>query len=52
MVKELFNHRRKKIKNIIKKKYNIDDSKLPFANNRVEVLTPEQIGKISDFLSA
>jgi 16S rRNA (adenine1518-N6/adenine1519-N6)-dimethyltransferase len=52
VVKELFNHRRKKIKNIIKKKYNIDDSKLPFANNRVEVLTPEQIGMISDFLSA
>jgi 16S rRNA (adenine1518-N6/adenine1519-N6)-dimethyltransferase len=51
VVKELFNHRRKKIKNIIKNKYNIEDPNLPFANNRVEVLTPEQIAKISDFLS-
>jgi len=44
----LFNHRRKKIKNPIKDRFGIDQCDIPFANERVETLTPEQIGKVSE----
>lgn len=49
LTKQLFNHRRKKINYTIKTLYgNID--KLPYLNLRVENLTPEQIGELSNIL--
>jgi 16S rRNA (adenine1518-N6/adenine1519-N6)-dimethyltransferase len=49
LTKQLFNHRRKKIRYSIKTQYgNYED--LPFLDQRVEELTPEQIGKLSDIL--
>jgi len=48
VVTKLFNHRRKKIKTIIKSEYNIDTSDLSFLDRRVETLTPEQIGTVSN----
>jgi 16S rRNA (adenine1518-N6/adenine1519-N6)-dimethyltransferase len=48
--KNLFNYRRKKIKNILKDLYRIQDSNIPFLDNRVEDLTPEQIGNLSNIL--
>jgi len=50
LTKDLFNHRRKKIKTIIKNKYNIE-SEIPFSDSRVEMLSPMQIGTISDLIS-
>jgi 16S rRNA (adenine1518-N6/adenine1519-N6)-dimethyltransferase len=50
LTKQLFNHRRKKIRSTIKSIYgNIEQ--LPFLDQRVEELTPEQIGQLSDQLS-
>jgi len=49
LTKQLFNHRRKKIRYTIKSIYgNIEQ--LPFLDQRVEDLTPEQIGQLSDQL--
>jgi len=49
MVKILFTHRRKKIKNSLENRYkNLDD--VPFLDKRVEQLTPEQIGELSNLL--
>jgi 16S rRNA (adenine1518-N6/adenine1519-N6)-dimethyltransferase len=49
LTKQLFNHRRKKIRYTIKSIYgNIEQ--LPFLDQRVEELTPEQIGQLSDQL--
>ena len=51
LTKKLFMHRRKKIKNTIKKYYGLkklDD--IPFINNRVEDLKPEEIGELSSFI--
>ncbi len=46
-----FNHRRKMIRKILKDKYpNIDISDIPFKDNRVEKLSPEQIGNLSDII--
>lgn len=50
LTKNLFSQRRKKIKNIIYKKYGIETQNLPFKDNRVEELTPEQIGSLSDIV--
>jgi len=50
LTRELFNHRRKKIKNTIKKVYKIELEDIPFQNRRVEEISPEQIGELSDFL--
>ena len=51
LTKELFNHRRKKIKTTISKFYNISEfQKIPFLNQRVEELSPEQIGELSNIL--
>lgn len=47
LTRDLFNHRRKKIKSIIRNKYNIE-TEIPFSDSRVEMLSPEQIGAISD----
>lgn len=50
LTKQLFNHRRKKIRYTIKSLYG-DIKELPFLDHRVEQLTPEQIGHLSDLLS-
>lgn len=50
LTRNLFNHRRKKIKNILEKRYN-SIKHIPYLDNRVEDLTPKQIGEISNFLS-
>jgi len=50
LTRDLFNHRRKKIKNILKNIYNIEFSEIPFMDKRVEELTPEYIGKLSNIL--
>jgi len=49
LVKDLFVHRRKKIKGILRGKYNLTD--LPYLDNRVEELTPEQIGELCNILN-
>lgn len=49
LVKELFAHRRKKIKNSLKEKYD-NLEQIPYLDNRVEELSPEQIGGISNLL--
>jgi len=49
LTKQLFNHRRKKIRTILKTSYGIIDN-LPYLDKRVEELTPEQIGVLSDLL--
>jgi len=50
IIKNLFNHRRKKIKNILIEKYKIDLQKTPYLDNRVEELTPKQIGNLSNII--
>ena len=49
IVKQLFVHRRKKIKNSLEKRYNDLDG-VPYLDKRVEELSPEQIGEISNLL--
>jgi 16S rRNA (adenine1518-N6/adenine1519-N6)-dimethyltransferase len=51
LTRELFNHRRKKIKSTIRDIYNIQSNEVPYLHNRVEELTPEQIGELSDALA-
>jgi 16S rRNA (adenine1518-N6/adenine1519-N6)-dimethyltransferase len=49
LTKQLFNHRRKKIRYTIKALYgNLEQ--LPYLDQRVEELTPEQIGELSNVL--
>jgi 16S rRNA (adenine1518-N6/adenine1519-N6)-dimethyltransferase len=51
LTRELFNHRRKKIKNTLGELYrDVKFEELPYLDRRVEELTPEQIGELSDFL--
>lgn len=50
LTKNLFNHRRKKIKNILNNLYGIQGNDLPFLDKRVEELSPEQIGKLCNIL--
>jgi 16S rRNA (adenine1518-N6/adenine1519-N6)-dimethyltransferase len=50
LTKDLFNHRRKKIKNILGDKYSLRENKIPFLDKRVEELSPEQIGNFSNIL--
>jgi 16S rRNA (adenine1518-N6/adenine1519-N6)-dimethyltransferase len=51
LTRELFNHRRKKIKNTLGELYrDVKFEDLPYLDKRVEELTPEQIGELSDFL--
>jgi 16S rRNA (adenine1518-N6/adenine1519-N6)-dimethyltransferase len=50
LTKQLFSHRRKKIRSTIKSLYGTI-KELPFLDQRVEQLTPEQIGQLSDRLS-
>lgn len=51
LTKNLFNHRRKKIKNIIADIYDIPLKDVPYLNKRVEDLTPKQIGELSNTIS-
>ncbi len=46
----LFNNKRKMIGTIIKNNFDLDISKIPFKKERVENLSPEQIGLLSDKL--
>jgi 16S rRNA (adenine1518-N6/adenine1519-N6)-dimethyltransferase len=50
LVKTLFSNRRKKIKNIIKDKYSYNLNNSYYRNKRVDNLTPEEIGKLSDII--
>ena len=50
LIKNLFSHKRKKIKNNIMKYYNIKDDNLPYKNNRISELSPEKIALLSDFI--
>jgi 16S rRNA (adenine1518-N6/adenine1519-N6)-dimethyltransferase len=50
VTRELFNQRRKKIKNIVKKRWNVLIEDELFGNKRVEELKPEQIGRLSDYI--
>jgi len=51
LTRDLFNHRRKKIGNTIRKVYGLRSDDLPYSDRRVEELSPEQIGELCDFLS-
>lgn len=51
LTKNLFNHRRKKIKNILNNLYHIKKNDIPYLDKRVEELIPEQIGELSNILS-
>ena len=50
ITKKMFNHRRKKIKNILGEFYKIELSNIPYLENRVEELLPEQIGNLSNII--
>jgi 16S rRNA (adenine1518-N6/adenine1519-N6)-dimethyltransferase len=50
LIKNLFSHKRKKIKNNVIKYYNIRDDIIPYKNNRVSDLSPEKIALLSDFI--
>jgi 16S rRNA (adenine1518-N6/adenine1519-N6)-dimethyltransferase len=50
MTKNLFNNRRKKIKNTLEKNYGISFDEIPYLDKRIEDLTPEQIGELSNIL--
>lgn len=50
LVNLLFSQRRKKIKTILKEKYNINNMNIPYADNRVEQLNPEEIADLSNIV--
>lgn len=50
LTKNLFSYRRKKIKSILKNLYRLDLKDIPYLENRVEELSPMQIGLLSDKL--
>jgi 16S rRNA (adenine1518-N6/adenine1519-N6)-dimethyltransferase len=50
LIKGLFSQRRKKIKNTLQSLYRYKNNDMPYLNNRVEELTPEQIGELSNIL--
>ena len=50
LTRELFNHRRKRIKTTIREVYGIEIENIPYQNMRVEKILPEQIGELSNFL--
>ena len=51
LIKQLFNHRRKKIRYTITSLFG-DHEELPYLDQRVEMLTPEQLGELSNLLWA
>lgn len=51
ITRELFNHRRKKIKNTLEMlNLGVDLENIPYLDDRVEILSPEQIGELSNLL--
>lgn len=50
LTKNLFNYRRKKIRSILSNFYNFELNDVPYLENRVEELSPMQIGKLSNIL--
>jgi 16S rRNA (adenine1518-N6/adenine1519-N6)-dimethyltransferase len=50
LTKNLFKYRRKKIQNNLKKQYKFNLNTIPFKNNRIEELSPEKIGELSNIL--
>jgi len=50
LTKKLFNHRRKKIRYTIKNEFSINDNSIPFLDNRVENLSPIDIGNLSNII--
>jgi len=50
LIKILFNHKRKKIKNNLKKHYKLNLDNIPFKNNRVGDLSPGEIAKLSNIV--
>jgi 16S rRNA (adenine1518-N6/adenine1519-N6)-dimethyltransferase len=50
LTKILFNNKRKKIQNIIKKFYKLNNINIPFKDDRIEELSPEEIGELSNIL--
>jgi 16S rRNA (adenine1518-N6/adenine1519-N6)-dimethyltransferase len=50
LVNILFSHRRKKIKTILKKYYNINLENILFKDERVERMKPEEIGELSNLI--
>lgn len=50
LVKHLFSHRRKKIKTTLKEYYNVNLENVPYLDKRIEELSPEDIGKLSNEL--
>ena len=50
LVNLLFSQRRKKIKTVLKEKYNLNNIKIPYSDNRVEELTPEEIADLSNIV--
>ncbi len=50
LVKQLFNHRRKQIKTTIQQIYDRSIDDLSIATDRVEQLSPEQLGRLSNLL--
>ena len=51
ITRELFNHRRKKIKNTLEMlEFDVELENVPHLDDRVEMLSPEQIGAISNLL--
>ncbi len=46
----LFSQRRKKIKTILRDKYNINNVKIPYENNRIEELSPKEIAYLSNIV--
>lgn len=51
LVKKLFIHRRKKIKNALNMEYGLKIKDTPYLDCRVDQLSPEQIGELSNFIS-
>lgn len=50
LTKTLFSHRRKKIKTTLHNIYDLKDDSMPYLENRVDELTPEKIGELSNLL--
>jgi len=50
LIKNLFSQKRKKIKNNVKKYYDIKINDLPFKDNRIGELSPEKIAFLSNFI--
>jgi 16S rRNA (adenine1518-N6/adenine1519-N6)-dimethyltransferase len=51
LTRTLFNHRRKRIGTILNRKLKGPLEQLPYRNHRVEELTPEEIGLLSNYLT-